>query len=451
MQTSAPTFRADQTTLMIKPVGAMCNLRCTYCYYLPTLELYGGHEKRMDRATLDHVFAGFLPRAASNVNIAWQGGEPTLAGLDFFRDALASQQRHARPGQRVTNAIQTNGTRLDDDWCRFMREHGILVGLSLDGPERFHDHYRLTVRGERSAPQVLDALDRLQQHGVEYNILCVLNDRNVHHPDELLGYFLNRGQHWLQFIPAIEWETDPDTGAPRLAPYSPSGEAYGRFLCQLFDRWFARHRHQVSIRLFDSVLMKLVQGEMPFCMLSGSCHAQLTVEHDGSVFGCDHYVEPRWRLGRITDARWPEALEHERLATFAARKQYLPAQCESCQWRSLCHGGCPKHRPHRGDAPEPTTLCAGYRMFYEHAMDRLQWLAGFLRRGQQPPPPGADAPPVSSAASPGASPAVTPRANATRHAPSAAPRRMRRAPGRNAPCPCGSGRKYKQCHGKPAP
>lgn len=439
MTTQTACFTPSQVTLMIKPVGAMCNLRCTYCYYLPTLAQWSSHERRMSLDTLEHIFAGYLPRAGQRVTIAWQGGEPTLAGMAFFKRALEIQQRYRRRGQHIGHAIQTNGMLLDDEWCRFLRDHGILIGLSLDGPGQYHDHYRVTGAGEGSNDRVLRGLELLNKHRVEYNVLCVLNDRNVHYPDELLGYFLNRGIHWLQFIPAIEWVNDPNTDEPRLAPFSPDPDAYGRFLCRLFDRWFDRHRHQLSVRFFDTMLMKLVQGGDAFCILAEACHSQLTVEHDGSVFGCDHYVEPRWRLGQIESDNWLDQLTLDRLETFARRKQHLPDQCQRCQWRRFCYGGCPKHRPHRGDAPEPTTLCAGYRMFFAHAMDRLQWLADYLKRGQQPPPPGAEAHAVQSLGTPGAS-SYPPQAG---RIPTAY-----RTPARNAPCPCGSGLKYKRCHGK---
>lgn len=426
----AACITSGHASLMIKPVGAMCNLRCTYCYYLPMLAQWEGHARRMSYETLEHLFAGALPRWGDRVTIAWQGGEPTLAGLEFFEEALMLQRQYARPGQRVDNAIQTNGTLLDETWCRFLRKHGILVGLSLDGPERFHDHYRTSARGEPSSNTVLDAITLMRRHGVEFNVLCVLNDRNIQHPEELLGYFLNRELRWLQFIPAIEWEEDAETGDTRPAPYSPTGRAYGEFLCRLFDRWFDRHRHHLSVRLFDAVLMKLVRDEMPFCILSASCHMQLTVEHDGSVFGCDHFVEPRWRLGQIDDVDWLEQLDLDRLHTFAERKQHLPESCIQCPWLQLCHGGCPKHRPWRGDVPAPSALCEGYRMFYAHAMDRLEWLAQHLGRGQQPPPP---------AVSRGGRPIVAASPTAYTHT---------TTPARNAPCPCGSGLKFKRCHGQ---
>lgn len=485
-----PVIQPSNVTLMIKPVGALCNLDCTYCYYLPTKTVFDGHEHRMKLDTLESIFASILPRFDQQVTIAWQGGEPTLAGLPFFQKAIEFQEKYRKPGQQISHALQTNGTLLDDAWCQFLKQHQFLVGLSVDGPPKFHDHYRLTNNGKGSIDQVLRGLRLMQQHAVDYNILCVLNDVNVRHPEEILAYLLRLGSRWVQFIPAIEWETDPDQpGRNRLAPYSPQPEDYGRFLCRIFDLWFERHRARLSVRIFDAVLNRLVLGIMPFCILDGSCHNQLTVEHDGSVFGCDHFVEKRWQLGHIgqpdyhnpidpesglesvgltihghgylknsqlpgrdihqpddlerypanghapadlnpLDADWYDRVESPRLGTFAARKQKLPEGCQTCQWKPFCYGGCPKHREHGGDVPEPTVLCEAYKMFYSHSMDRFRWLAGYLRSGHQPP--------MTGPGQPSASPA---------------PRHSQNKPvsgkiGRNDPCPCGSGVKYKHCHGK---
>ena len=444
-----PVIQPSRVTVMIKPMGAVCNLDCHYCYYLPTMELYGGREKRMSSTTLESVFASVLPRFEDHITIAWQGGEPTLAGLDFFRRAIGFQEKYRRPSQRVEHALQTNTTRLDDDWCRFLREKGFLVGVSIDGPPRLHDHYRRDRAGGGSSDSVLRGLRLLQKHGVEYNLLCVLNDRNVEHPDEVLGYLLNLGARHLQFIPAVEWDEDGDE--PVLRSFSPSGGAYGRFLCRVFDRWFERYRRQLSIRFFDTVLNQLVYGRSPLCIMDAACHNQLTIEHDGAVFGCDHFVERRWQLGQIGDTAWenhvaangaqrlvvgsvaePEVVggyddswldrvDEQRLAVFADRKQHLPAECDGCRWKRYCFGGCPKNRPGRGDAAVPSVLCDGYQQFFEHAMPRLEWLAGYLRRGQLPPDPEAA---TVAAARPG------------------------EKVGRNSPCPCGSGRKYKQCCGR---
>ncbi|MCC7147420.1 MAG: radical SAM protein [Phycisphaeraceae bacterium] len=309
---SLPVIQPSRVTIMIKPVGALCNLDCTYCYYLPTKAIYERHEHRMSLKTLEEIFACILPRFANEVTVAWQGGEPTLAGLDFFKSAMEFQRRYLRAGQRVNNALQTNGTLLTDDWCQFLKKEDFLIGLSVDGPPRFHDHYRLGHRGQGSSDEVMRGFKLLRQHGVEHNILCVLNDHNVKHPDEIFGYLMNLGARWLQFIPAIEWVKDTSSGTAGknnvLAPFAPSPRAYGEFLCRVFDRWFQKHRHTVSVRIFDAVLNKLVLGQTPFCILDGSCHGQLTIEHDGAVFGCDHFVERRWQLGQIGQPDWQNSI-----------------------------------------------------------------------------------------------------------------------------------------------
>jgi len=430
----------DRTTVMIKPVGAGCNLRCAYCYYLP---VEADHPpRRMSEDILERTLTGVFERFGDHVTIAWQGGEPTLAGLDFFRRALDIQARRARPNQRIDHALQTNGTRLDDAWCDFLAEHGFLVGLSLDGPARFHDAYRLGADGRSTHEQVVRAMERLRRHQVPFNVLSVLHDRNIEHADELAGYLVNHGVRWLQFIPAIEWQPDGT-----LAPFSPDGAAYGRFLTRLFDRWFDRWRHQVSVRFFDAVLERLVRGRTPYCIVGEACHHQLTIEADGSIYGCDHFVEPGWRLGQVADEPrvplrvegralatggkpggeapdWLEGIDRSKLGRFAARKQDLAPPCLACRWRPLCHGGCPKHRPGRGDRAATTVLCAGYRQFFEHAHERLAWLAGHLRQGRPPPPPPAG-------------PGHEPPNPAASSAPLAAQR--------NQPCPCGSGKKFKKC------
>jgi len=396
-----------RTTLMIKPVGGLCNLDCHYCYYLPTIDqVYGGAEHRMTLDTLESVFAGYLPHASRQVVIAWQGGEPTLAGLPFFEKAIEFQRKHARPGQQISNALQTNGTLLDPAWCAFLREHQFLIGISIDGLGEDHDAYRVDKQGRPSFAKVMAGLKLLRKHQVEHNILCVLNDRNVKKPRAVFEALRGMGEKWMQFIPAIEWTPGKD-GQPTLAPFSPDPEDYGRFLCAVFDLWFEHYRDTISVRHFDTLLGRMVHGVAPLCILGEQCHSQLTVEHNGDLFGCDHFVERRWQLGHIgpegrlldadeagpasdaaLDVQWLDRSDADRLGEFADRKQHLPAKCVRCQWKELCHGGCPKHRPHRGDQPEPTVLCPAYQRFNAHAIMRLEWLASHLRAGVQPPPPG---------------------------------------------------------------
>lgn len=489
-------LKPSNVTLMIKPVGALCNLDCHYCYYLPTKSVYDGHEHRMTLEVLESIYAGYLPGAADEVTICWQGGEPTLAGLKFFEKAIEFQEKHKRPGQRVYNALQTNGTLLNDDWCQFLRKHQFLVGISVDGPRSFHDKYRVTNSGDGSHELVLRGLRLLQQHDVEYNILCVLNAGNIDHPDEVFNHLLKLGSRWIQFIPEVVFEPAPrKPGDNRLAAHCPDPKKFGVFMTRVFDLWFERYRQRVSERLFDSILNALVMGRMPLCILDGSCHGQMTIEHNGDVFGCDHFVERRWQLSRIADPQWRNPVmldgaeqvgmtihgtgyapnsEHEgrdihgavdieqkyaeqatavvvddaldrnwftradssRLSHFSERKLQLPQKCRDCRYFDLCHGGCPEHRPHGGDRVEHSILCDGYIYFYEHCLERLEWLAGYLRRGQQPPPVQIN---VDSGAA----------------TDSAIGKRMPVPAGvkvsRNDPCPCGSGLKYKNCCGNPRP
>ncbi|MBB6429263.1 radical SAM/SPASM domain-containing protein [Algisphaera agarilytica] len=400
-----------RTTIMLKPVGATCNLACDYCYYLPVAQGYEAPAKRMSLDVLESVLAGYLPEAAAEVSIAWQGGEPTLAGLPWFKKMIELVEKHRRPGQTVNHALQTNGTRLNDDWGAFLHQHQFLVGLSLDGLLRDHDHYRKDRQQRGTYQRVLDGRAILQKHKVEHNLLVVLNDRNVTRPREVWRQLMALRTDWIQFIPAVEWVHDPDaTGdhAWKTADFSPPGEAYGRFLIHVFDDWFAHHRHRVSVRMFDAVLSILARGYSTECTLGNTCAGQVTLEHDGSVYGCDHFVEPNWGLGQVSppvsltcngqkldpsepgdaaplDTDWMSRLDSPRFETFARRKQEHGAMCRSCDFRRVCNGGCPKHRPVRGSRPAPSALCSGYRMFFAHAMPRLEWLAGYIQRGDIPP------------------------------------------------------------------
>jgi uncharacterized protein len=277
-----------------------------------------------------------------------------------------------------------------------------------------HDGYRVDTAGHKTHAQVLRGLKLLRKHGVEHNILCVLHRENVKHPRHLFEYLVGLGEKWLQFIPAVEWETDEATGEPRLAPYSPRPDDYGRFLCETFDIWFDKYRDTVSVRDIDTALQRLVTGDAPLCIYNDSCHKQLTIEANGDVFGCDHFVEPRWRIGQVShggscgaaspvsltihgrpkhDAEsdgnndWLTDVDYDQLGRFAERKLHLPDTCLSCEFFHLCHGGCPKDRPHRGDTPAASILCEGYKMFFSHALLRLQWLAEHLRHGAMPPTP----------------------------------------------------------------
>lgn len=376
--------------MMFKPVGAACNLRCRYCYYLPL----GGHLSPasgvLPLATLAPLLRDYLRQAPAEVVISWQGGEPLLAGLPYFREAMALQRRWAGPGQRVSNTLQTNGTLLDHDWCRFLREERFLVGISLDGPAAVHDAYRVRADGSGSHAAAMRGLGLLAAHGVEFNGLCVIHDRNVAEPEELLDWFVATGVPWLQFLPAVEWQGEQ---RQHLAPFCATPEAYGRFLCRLFDHWFSNSLRSVSIRFFDSLLATLLTGQATQCPEAARCPPQITVERDGALYACDHFVGAEWRLDRghptttgpgVTPTGLGQ-VDWSRLARFTQRKADLAEPCRSCPWLPLCNGGCPKHRLGAiGPAAGVSVLCPAYRAFFSHAYPRLAWLADCLRRGHPP-------------------------------------------------------------------
>ncbi|MCU0610845.1 MAG: SPASM domain-containing protein [Candidatus Eisenbacteria bacterium] len=423
-----PGVDPASVTIMIKPVGARCTGTCAYCYYGPG-EQSGGTGETMEFNVLESVFAGYLPRAPGCVTIAWQGGEPTLAGLPFFRRAVQAAARHARPGQTVTHTLQTNGTLLNEAWCRFLRDNRFLVGLSIDGPRHLHDSYRTLRSGGSSHEAAASAFRSLRDHGVACNVLSVIHDGNVHAPDEVLGHLLDLGARWLQFIPVIEWTPDEGSGSKRPASWCPDPLAYGRFLCRILDLWLARHRDSVSERAIDALIYRMTTGVESLCTAASLCARQLTVESDGSVYACDHFVTPEWRLGRICgngpslDREWPAGVDGAALARFVLRKRDLAEGCRGCEWRTFCGGGCPKHRPAEG---LPSVLCPGYRLWFAHAVPRLEPLAREMRARDR------------STSSRFGQDRIT----------ETAPRSGFQGPeGRNSPCPCGSGLKWKRCCG----
>ncbi len=362
---------------MLKPVGGACNLRCSYCYYRRA----ESPEVRLSAALVEAFWAGYLPHAPDTVSICWQGGEPTLAGWPFFEQALASQQRHVRPNQTVQHALMTNGTRLDEAWCAALARHKFLVGLSLDGALLAHDRYRHNDRGQGSFDQVVKAVARLRQHNVPYNLLTVVSAANVAQPDVTFETLATLCDGWLQFIPAVEWAQGTIFGKQSPADFVVSPEAYGEFLIAVFDRWLA-DPSRLSVRLFESLLSTLVLGQASVCTEARACDTQLTVEADGSIYACDHFVSDQWRLGQVvapapgTLATWMETLDRSRLGAFAARKTPHDSACLCCRFYRFCFGGCPKHRP---NINAPTFLCAATQRFLTHALPHLDRLAAQLR------------------------------------------------------------------------
>ncbi len=405
-------------SILVKPAGADCNLACDYCFYRPKASLYpDAAHPRMSDAVLESTIRQYLEIAGPQAAFGWQGGEPTLMGVDFYRRAVELQKKHGRPGQRIANGLQTNGVALNVEWAQFLREYHFLVGLSLDGPADLHDGYRRTANGRPSHALVANAARLLNLYNVEFNALVVLNPLNVRHPERVYEYFRSNGIYHLQFIPMAE-EDEPG----HLAPYSITAEQYGDFLCAVFDRWLVNGQPTAYVRLFDELLIRYVRGEFPSCTLRDSCDSYVVIEHNGDVYACDFFVEPGWYLGNLTETPLAELAQSEKRKAFAARKARVSASCQQCPWLTYCYGGCPKYRLMGGGSIDaPDMFCQGYRRFFEHSRGTYEKLAARYRG----PVPGQD----------DAAPSPSP-------APSARP------VGRNDPCPCGSGKKHKHCCGR---
>ncbi len=430
--------------LMAKPVGPRCNMACRYCFYLEKDALFtpGAGGPRMSEAVLEAYVRGVAEaHATPELVYAWQGGEPTLAGLDFFRRAVALQRAHAG-GRSVANALQTNGLLLDDEWCAFLAEHGFLVGISIDGPRALHDRYRRDRRGGAPFDKVVAAVARMRRHGVPFNTLTVVNEANARRPLEVYRFLRELGAEHMQFIPAVERRPDAEAEALGLSlatppeadrpgdreammPWSVAPRDYGRFLADIFDTWLRQDVGRVFVQTFEIAVGSWAGIPPGLCVYAPVCGRALVLEANGDVYACDHYVYPAYRRGNLLDTPLAEMVDAPAQEAFGASKQAdLPEDCRACPYRFACNGGCLKHRFVRaapGETPR-NYLCEGYRQFFRHADPWLRRIAARVRAGQ--PADG-----------------IMAEARASSPEPRGA------GPARNAPCPCGSGRKYKRCHG----
>ncbi|MHB9138057.1 MAG: anaerobic sulfatase maturase [Victivallaceae bacterium] len=404
-------------SLLIKPASFDCNLRCRYCFYLEKEKLFGAARHRMPDAVLEQMISSFMRLDMPCHSFGWQGGEPTLMGLDFFRQAVKLMKQYGRIGKRVSNGLQTNGTMLDDEWCKFLQQYNFLVGISIDGPPEIHDFNRFTIGGSGSHEQVMRGVAALNRNHVEYNVLTLVNSHSVSKPLEIYRYF--RDDLKIMFHQYIECVEFDENGS--LMPFAVTPEAWGEFLCTIFDEWYAHDTRQVSIRLFDSILAKMVDGVANVCSLGDNCCQYFVVEYDGSVYPCDFFVQPEWKLGNVGEDNWAFLQNLPLYLEFGKRKRQVAGQCSLCRFFPLCAGCCQKNRPGRGNVPgEVSALCRGWKMFYEHTLDRFKELARAIIRERNPHQH------------------ILPSFNFD-HPGSA---------GKNAPCPCGSGVKYKKCCGK---
>ena len=358
--------------LLIKPVSYRCNLQCSYCFYLRVKDLYNEIKlPKMNEHILETMISQYLGYRFQESIFGWQGGEPTLAGLDFFKNAVAFQQKYGKPSQIVGNALQTNGILINEEWCKFLNKYKFLVGLSLDGPKSVHDKYRKSIGGKSVWKKVMDAANLMQIHDVEFNILCVISKANVNRVKEVYQFFLNNGFNYLQFIPALETDT---TG--KKAPFSINSMQYGKFLCELFDFW-KDMPNQVSIRLFNSLLTKEMGYPGGLCSLNENCANYLLIEWNGDTFPCDFFAKDSFKIGNIMEDDLL-SLFHKRDATFGKLKKNLAQECLVCNWLPQCYGGCVKDRlfadnPH----PEKTYYCEGLKMFFQYSND---WFSKYSKK-----------------------------------------------------------------------
>jgi uncharacterized protein len=373
--------------LLAKPTGAVCNLDCEYCFFLTKEALYPGSRFRMADSVLEAYLGQLLDsHPDGEVTVAWQGGEPTLMGLDFFRRAVALAERLRRPGQRLQHTIQTNGTLLTDEWAAFFAEHGFLVGLSIDGPPELHDRYRVNKAGRPTSDQVLRGLQHLQALDVDVNVLCTVHAVNQGHPLEVYRYFRDDlGLRHLQLIPIVERAND--TGfqeGDTVTERSVDPAAWGRFLCAVFDEWVHRDVGEVFVQSFEAALAAWLDLPPAMCIFRETCGEALALEHNGDVYSCDHFVEPRHLLGNIATTRLLDLVASPQQVAFGeAKRSTLPTYCRSCEVRFACNGECPKNRFAVTPDGEPglNYLCEGYRSFFRHVDVPMKLMAALLRRG----------------------------------------------------------------------
>jgi uncharacterized protein len=397
--------------IFAKPVGAICNLDCKYCYYLEKRDLYpGAGATKMSEATLEEYIREHIAASAGpDVAFSWHGGEPTLLGVEFYRKAVEIQRKRRPAGWRIRNGMQTNGALLDDAWGRFLAAEGFSVGLSLDGPAELHDSYRVFKGGQSSHRQAMRGYEVLRRHGVSTDILCVAHSLNVEHPLTVYRFFREIGARYIGFLPVVEQAPGTERG---VSEHTPAAEDYGTFLCKIFDEWIARDTGRMAVQIFEEAARPWLGLEHSLCIFRETCGRVPTLEHNGDFFACDHFVDWAHRLGNLFETPLAELLESPAQRAFGeAKRDALPRCCRECEVRAMCNGDCPKYRFIQTPDGEPglSYLCAGLKQFFLHSREPLARLAmrGREAAARQTPPPA----------------------------------------GRNDPCPCGSGRKYKKCCG----
>lgn len=429
---SIPAFN-----VMAKPAGPTCNLHCKYCFYLEKKNLYPdpAHFKMSPRLLQSFIRQKIQAHRVPVVHFAWQGGEPTLLGVEYFRKIVEFQKQYAN-GKTITNAFQTNGVLLDDAWCEFFINNDFLVGLSIDGPRQMHDKYRVDKGDKPTFEHVLRGAEYLRKHAVQFNTLTAVHRQNSYKPLELYNFLKSIGSRFLQFIPIVERATPtpgngsglvaPDCGdSARVTEWSVKPLQYGNFLCSIFDEWVRKDVAETFVQLFDIALEAWYGMQPSLCIFRKTCGNAMIIEHNGDVYSCDHYVYPEHKLGNIADDPLASLVCSERQRKFGADKlASLPGYCRNCEVRFACNGECPRHRFLKTPDGEKglNYLCAGYKKYLKHIQEPMSYMVNELKNRKPP-------------------------ANVMNWIKAKDQGSAKSKPGRNGPCPCGSGLKYKKCCG----
>ena len=387
--------------VMTKPIGPVCNLDCTYCFYLEKEKLYPGTK---DWAMPDEVLERYVreyiaAQPGEEAHFAWQGGEPTLLGVEFFRKVVALEQKHAG-GKTIHNALQTNGTLIDDAWGEFLAKERFLVGISIDGPREMHDHYRVDKGNAPTFDRVMRGLAKLKGHGVEYNTLTVVNRYNAQFPEEVYAFLKEIGSGFMQFIPVVERaaaepgrdglvliEPAIDSAGAKVTEWSVEPLQYGRFLARIFDEWVVKDVGKYYVQQFDVSLESWLGLEQSLCVFRRTCGSAMAMEHGGDLYSCDHFVYPEHKLGNVMETKLAEMAGSAQQRKFGRDKNdTLPRMCRTCDVRFACNGECPKHRFARTPDGEAglNYLCAGYKHFFHHIDPYMRFMAAELQAGRPP-------------------------------------------------------------------
>lgn len=378
--------------LMVKPAGSLCNLGCSYCYYLDKAEIYGGREPVMSREMLETVIRKYIETCETpEVTFNWHGGEPLVLGKDFFRQVLALEQEYG-DGRIINNTIQTNGTLIDREWAEIFRRGNFLTGISIDGPGEIHDRFRRDRRGGPTLDKVLQGISILKEVGAEFNTMSTINKVSEGKGRDVYRFLKSIGSRFMQFMPVMEHVKDglivpPDTPGAEMAPWSVSDVGFGQFMCDIFDEWVRHDVGQYFVGHFDAALARWCGMQPGTCAYAETCGGNAVIEHNGDVYMCDHFVYPEYRLGNIQTDSLKDMLSSERMIRFGiAKRTSLPDKCRSCRWRGLCNGECPKHRFSATDIGEPglNALCRGYEMFHEHTAPYMIRMRQLLSEKKSP-------------------------------------------------------------------